>query len=114
MKPSPRYLLIPDSGREEISALLSLSAEQLRATAETLRSVDTLKHREPSYRRIANKANITNEEALSVLSATANLLIQRKRYALDDEKLLDDLRVLCKEEMDSMNDESRNALLVID
>lgn len=111
MKSSPRYLLIPDSGREEISTLLSLSAEQLRAIAETLRSIDTLKHKQPSYRRIADKANITNEEALSALSATANLLLQRKRYSLNDEQLLNDLRILCQEEMDTIDDETKSALL---
>jgi hypothetical protein len=55
MNPSPRYLVIPDNGREEIAQLLSLSAKQLRIIAETLRSTETLKFKEPSYRRIANR-----------------------------------------------------------
>jgi hypothetical protein len=113
MQSSPRYLLIPDSGREEISILLSLSAAQLKAVAETLRSIETLKYKGPSYRRVASVANITNEQALSVLSAVANLLVQRKRYSLNDEQLLDDLRILCKEQIVHIDndDETKKAFL---
>ena len=109
--PSPRYLLIPDNGREEISELLSLSAKQLRAVAETLRSTDTLKLKESSYRRVASNAGITNEQALAVLSAMADLLIQRERYLLNDEQLFDDLRILCQEKVDSIDGDTKNSLI---
>lgn len=111
MKPSPRYLVIPENGRQEISQLLSLSAKQLRLIAETLRSTDTLKFKEASYRRVASKADITNEESLAILSAITNLIIQRKRYNLDDEKLLEELAILFGEKIGNMDNETQYALI---
>lgn len=111
MQPSPRHLLIPENGRQDIHELLSLSGEQLRSVAQTLRSRETLKIKEPSYRRVASEARITNEEALAVLSAITNLILQRKRYALSDEQLLQELKVLWPDEIEHLNHETQNALL---
>jgi hypothetical protein len=111
MKSSPRYLIIPDTGREEIHQLLMLSAEQLQIIAQTLRSKETLKIKESSYRRVASAVNITNEQALAILSAMTNLLLQRQRYALSDEQLLDELRDLWPEEIAKLTPLKRHALI---
>lgn len=111
MSPSPRYLVIPDIGKDEISQLLDLSAEQLRIIAYTLRSTDTLKAKEASYRRVASRADITNQQALSILNATANLIVQRKRYGLKPEQLLGELEALLPEKIKSLEDETQIALL---
>jgi hypothetical protein len=88
----PRYLVIPDSRRDDVRMLLSLSPDQLRSIKETLHSRETLKAKELSYQRVAQNANISYKEALSVLTALTNLIGQRKRYSLSDEQLLADLK----------------------
>ena len=47
MQSSPRYLIIPDRGRKDILALISLSSKTLRTITNTLRSQDALKAEEP-------------------------------------------------------------------
>jgi hypothetical protein len=60
---------------------------------------------------MSNKADITNEESLAVLSAITNLLIQRKRYGLSNEKLLQDLRIMFDDKIENMEKEAHAALI---
>ena len=112
MQSSPRYLIIPDRGRKDILALLSLSSKTLRTITNTLRSQDALKAEERSYQLIAREADITNESALAVLNAIMNLTIQRKRYALSDAQLLQDLQAIVPEEYKKLDDETKESLFL--
>ena len=111
MSSSPRYLIIPERGRKDIETLLSLSSEALQTIVTILGSQVTLKTEEPSYQLIAREASITHEEAVAVLDATMNLTIQRKRYRLSDEQLLEDLKVLCPEKVKDLDTETQQSLL---
>src|SRR5436309_2725150 len=107
----PKYLIIPENRWKEIDSLLSLSASQIQAVEETLRSKETLKTEEPSYQRVAKKAGIGQTEALAVLTAVTNLISQRQRYSLNDQELLDDLAAQLPKKVQDLSSDARAALL---
>jgi hypothetical protein len=110
MQSSPRYLIIPERGRRDIETLLSLSAPALQVISENLASHATLKTDEPSYQLIAREADIAQVEAVAALNAIMNLPIQRQRYKLSHEQILDDLKAICPEKVKALDDESKEAL----
>jgi hypothetical protein len=107
----PKYLIIPKNRWEDISTLLSLSVSQMQIVAETLRSKETLKTEELSYQHVAKKADISQAEALAVLSAVTNLISQRQRYSLSDEQLLDDLEAGAPGKIKDLDLDTKGALL---
>ncbi len=107
----PKYLVIPDTRWKEIESLLSLSVGQIKVIEDTLRSKETLRSEETSYQRIAKSANISQKEALAVLSAVTNLIFQRQRYSLTDQQLLDDLKARLPEKVADLGLEAQEALL---
>ena len=113
MKDGPRYLVIPDEGQKDISALLSLDANQMRMIIQTLGKKETLKTTKSSYERVAEAANLSHEVALNVLSAITNLIHQRQRYELSDEQLLDDLQAGWPKETKKLDEDAKKTLLSI-
>lgn len=108
---TPKYLIIPENRWKDIRTLLSLSASQMQTVAKTLRSKETLKAEEPSYQRIAKDANISQADTLAVLSAVTNLILQRQRYSLSNEQLLDDLEAGSNVEVKNLDVQAKAALL---
>ena len=107
----PKYLIIPDNRWKEIDSLLSLSAEKLEIIAKTLHSRAALQSEESNYQRIAKEADISQIDALAVLSAITNLITQRQRYSLSSEQLLEDLKAGPNVKIEEFNDQQKLALL---
>ncbi|MCB9608322.1 MAG: hypothetical protein H6716_17165 [Polyangiaceae bacterium] len=86
-----KSLLIPEEGRIDVEALLSLSAARLQVLDETLRDRQALRDEKRTYQRIAEELEVSPREALSILSAIRNIRRQRERLEITDAELFEDL-----------------------
>lgn len=108
---TPKYLVIPKSRWDDVKKLLSLSANQMRTVAKVLQSKETLKTEDVSYQRIAKDADISQADALAVLGAVTNLTLQRQRYSLSSDQLLDDLEAGAEIKVKEFDAQTKAALL---
>ncbi len=105
---SPKFLMIPDdTASGDVRALLSLTAEQMRALDRALGDKTILKARGRAPQLVAEQLSIGQEAAVAAMSAVINLRRQRGKYALTDDQLVDDLQVVTTNELASV----REALL---
>ena len=70
-----------------------------------------MKSEELSYQRIAKDADISQIDSLAILGAVTNLVVQRQRYSLSDEQLLEDLEAGSQIEVKDFDDQKKRALL---
>lgn len=92
-----KTLLIPESGREDVSVLLALTAEQMRQVSEVLNSRDTLRSSDPIFLQVARRARLDPYKALSVMNAVTNVTRQCRWLELEIDQVLDTLATFAAE-----------------
>ena len=107
----PKYLIIPRKTVGKIYGhCFHCPLTRCALSSKALRSKETIKGPKSLVTSVSQKdANISNANAIAVLNAVMNLILQRQRYLLNDEQLLDDLKAGLQDNKD-LDDETKGAL----
>jgi hypothetical protein len=89
-----KCLLIPEEALEQVRTLLSLEKDQLVSLEQALGDRQAIKGDKRIYRTIAERLVVSPDVALGILSAVRNLRDQRERFDINDDVLIEDLKVL--------------------